>query len=269
MDFMHASGDTRQALRADLASCGYFPELVEDTVLLAVGAEEVIDFVVHHEPTFNHDEVRRHLTVLVLTPTRLVVGHTDEQPADTPGGAPAAATSAESIGLAAVHTVALTRVITQPEKYHQGDPAYEAWLSAGWSASPPRCSRRPAAVRSPPGSAAEDGGCAAADAAAGIRARLVVGPAALGGGPARRPRCGERAAVAGLGTLGGAAGRRPGGPAARRCRRRGPLSGRSPRPDAHLRRTLHHGHLADQPRYRPAARPARHGRLHVPGARDQ
>ncbi|PFG67009.1 hypothetical protein B0O41_1814 [Propionibacteriaceae bacterium ES.041] len=134
MDFMHASGDTQQALRADLASCGYFPELVEDTVLLAVGAEEVIDFVVHHEPTFNHDEVRRHLTVLVLTPTRLVVGHTDEQPADTPGGAPAAATSAESIGLAAVHTVALTRVITQPEKYHQGDPAYEAWLSVAWGA---------------------------------------------------------------------------------------------------------------------------------------
>ena len=35
MDFMHDGADRRGALRADLASCGYFPELVEDTVLLA------------------------------------------------------------------------------------------------------------------------------------------------------------------------------------------------------------------------------------------
>ena len=31
-------------------------------------------------PTFDHDEVRRHVTVLALTPTRLIVGHTDEHP---------------------------------------------------------------------------------------------------------------------------------------------------------------------------------------------
>ncbi|NNG19334.1 phosphodiesterase [Naumannella sp. ID2617S] len=130
---MHASSDRRSALSADLASCGYFPELVEDTVLLAVGPEEVIDFVVHHEPTFNHDEIRRHLTVLVLTPTRLVVGHTDEQPGEA-GGSASAATSTESIALHSVHTVALTRVVNQPERYRHGDPAYEAWLSVAWGA---------------------------------------------------------------------------------------------------------------------------------------
>lgn len=140
MDFIKGRAVTgpdaaqRAALRADLQTCGYFPALVEDAVLLAVGDEEVLEFVVHHEPTFNRDEIRRHLTILVLTPTRLVVGHTDEQPPDAPGGAMAAATSTESINLAAINTVALTRVITEPERYRQGAPAYEAWLSVSWGA---------------------------------------------------------------------------------------------------------------------------------------
>lgn len=140
MDFLNvagrggAGGAQREALRVDLQSCGYFPALVEDAVLLAVGGEEVLDFVVHHEPTFNHDEIRRHLTILVLTPTRLVVGHTDEQPPEGPGGVASAATSTESINLGGIHTVALTRVITEPEKYRSGDPAYEAWLSVAWGA---------------------------------------------------------------------------------------------------------------------------------------
>jgi hypothetical protein len=140
MDFLNvgarggAGAHQRSALRADLQSCGYFPALVEDAVLLAVGREEVLDFVVHHEPTFNHDEIRRHLTILVLTPTRLVVGHTDEQPPEGPGGVPSAATSTESINLGSINTVALTRVITHPERYHSGDPAYEAWLSVSWGA---------------------------------------------------------------------------------------------------------------------------------------
>ncbi|CAA9290894.1 MAG: FIG01121646: hypothetical protein, partial [uncultured Friedmanniella sp.] len=70
-------GSTRRDLRADIEACGYFPDLVEDAIVLAVGEEELLDFVVHHEPTFNHDEIHRHVTVLALTPTRLIVGHTD------------------------------------------------------------------------------------------------------------------------------------------------------------------------------------------------
>ena len=126
--------DMRAALRSDLESCGYFPALVEDAVLVAVGAEEVMEFVVHHEPTFNRDEVHRHLTILALTPTRLIVGHTDEQPAVGPHGQTSAATSTESINLAAINTVALTRVITAPERFQPGDPAAEAWLSVSWGA---------------------------------------------------------------------------------------------------------------------------------------
>ena len=74
-------GSTRKDLRADIDATGYFPELVEEGISLAVADEDLLDFVVHHEPTFDHDEIHRHVTVLALTPTRLVVGHTDDQPA--------------------------------------------------------------------------------------------------------------------------------------------------------------------------------------------
>src|SRR5690349_17123019 len=77
-------GSTRRDLRAEIDACGYFPELVEDSITLALADEELLDFVVHHEPTFNRDEIHRHVTVLALTPTRLIIGHTDDQPAEPP-----------------------------------------------------------------------------------------------------------------------------------------------------------------------------------------
>ncbi|HHV21483.1 MAG TPA: phosphodiesterase [Propionibacterium sp.] len=143
-----ADAAQRSALRTDLESCGYFPALVEDAVLLAVGEEEVLTFVVHHEPTFNRDEIRRHLTILVLTPTRLIVGHTDEQPSEGTHGMTSAATSTESINLEAINTVALTRVIMQPEGYRPGGDAAEAWLSVSWGAMR-RIDLEPAACADP------------------------------------------------------------------------------------------------------------------------
>ena len=69
-------------LRADIERSGYYPELVSDTLDTALASEPVVAYVVHHEATFDRDELRRHVTVLALTPTRLIVGHTDEHPVD-------------------------------------------------------------------------------------------------------------------------------------------------------------------------------------------
>ena len=110
-------GSTRKDLRAEIDACGYFPELVEDAVMIALADEELLDFVVHHEPTFNRDEIHRHVTVLALTRTRLVIGHTDDQPAEPPAPGIYAASSTESVALSKINTVALTRVVTQPEAY--------------------------------------------------------------------------------------------------------------------------------------------------------
>jgi uncharacterized protein DUF5998 len=128
-------GSTRKDLRTEIDACGYFPEFVEDAMLLALGDEELVDFVVHHEPTFNRDEIHRHVTVLALTPSRLVIGHTDDQPAEPPTPGIYAASSTESVALNKINTVALTRVVNQPEAYQAGsEDVFETWLTVGWGA---------------------------------------------------------------------------------------------------------------------------------------
>ena len=64
---------TAPELREAIDRTGYYPEVVADGVEAAVAGEQVVSFYVHHEPTFERDEVRRHMTVVVLTPTRLIL----------------------------------------------------------------------------------------------------------------------------------------------------------------------------------------------------
>lgn len=125
----------RRDLRSEIEAQGYFPDLVEDTVTLALAGEDLLDFVVHHEPTFSHDQIHRHVTVLALTPSRLIVGHTDDQPAEPPNSGSYAATSTESVALRKINTVVLTRVVPDPEKFRAGSGRIgETWLSVGWGA---------------------------------------------------------------------------------------------------------------------------------------
>ena len=128
-------GSTRRDLRAEIDACGYFPDLVEDATMVAVGDEELLEFVVHHEPTFDRDEIHRHVTILALTPTRLVVGHTDDHPAEPPMEGTFAAASTESVMLSKINSVVLTRVVARPEEYRTGSAdVSETWLSVGWGA---------------------------------------------------------------------------------------------------------------------------------------
>ena len=84
-------------LRLAVERCGYYPELVLDSLSVALADESVVSFLVHHEATFDRDELRRHLTVLILTPARLIVGHTDDHPPDEVSTQPHATTSTESV----------------------------------------------------------------------------------------------------------------------------------------------------------------------------
>ena len=90
---------TLAGLRAAIEHAGYYPELVAEAVDAAVAGEPVEAFVVHQETTFDSDEVRRHITVLVLTPTRLVLGHADDHPADPLTPAPFVTSSTEAVPL--------------------------------------------------------------------------------------------------------------------------------------------------------------------------
>ncbi|MBA2640156.1 MAG: phosphodiesterase [Nocardioidaceae bacterium] len=107
--------DLTPDLLAGIEAAGYHPEAVTDGVASALADESVLDFLVHHEPTFDRDEIRRHVTVVVLTATRLLVGHTDEHPADDLLPTPYTATTTEAVGLDAITSVLVNRLVAQPQ----------------------------------------------------------------------------------------------------------------------------------------------------------
>jgi hypothetical protein len=133
---MEAMADTgtREGLRLAIQQAGYYPNLVADTLETALAGEPVQSYVVHHEPHFDRDELRRHVSVLVLTPTRLVVGHTDEYPSDEGHPVPYATTSTEAVPLDRVSSVVVSRTVSSPASYRVGDPAREVVLTVGWGA---------------------------------------------------------------------------------------------------------------------------------------
>ena len=99
-----------------------------------MAGEPPLSFIVHHEPHFDRDEIRRHCSVLVLTPTRLVVGHTDEYPSDESHPLPYATTSTEAVPLDRISSVVVSRTVTSPASYNSGDPVREVVLTVGWGA---------------------------------------------------------------------------------------------------------------------------------------
>ena len=119
-----------QTLKEAIDRTGYYPEVVADGVMSAVAGEDVVSYFVHHEPTFDRDEVRRHLTVAVLTPSRLILAHTDEHEGDDMLPAPYTSTSTEAISLSSVKSVVVTRMVANPTSGPQ--PPAEAVMTIGW-----------------------------------------------------------------------------------------------------------------------------------------
>jgi hypothetical protein len=126
-------------LRTAIDRAGYYPELVADVVDVALGGETVLSHLVHQETTFDADAVRRHATVLVLTPGRLIVAHADDHTPEP--GTPAAGTAAafataatESVPLSAVHSVVVNHVVEQPDTYRPGQLGRELTVTLGWGA---------------------------------------------------------------------------------------------------------------------------------------
>lgn len=122
------------ALRDDLRRAGYYPDLVADVVSVALAGEEIVAHYVHPETTFDSAEVRRHVTVLVLTPSRLVIAHVDDHPADSDHPDTSASATTESVALGALSSVALTHVVTDPEHHRSGALPMELTLALNWGA---------------------------------------------------------------------------------------------------------------------------------------
>ena len=131
------AADLAADLQAAIQAAGYHPEAVTEGVEAALVSERVVDFFVHHEPTFDHDEVRRHVTVVALTPSRLILAHTDEHPPDDLLPSPYTSTTTETVALSAVKSVVVQRMVVQPVEGSSapagGQPS-EAVLTVAWGA---------------------------------------------------------------------------------------------------------------------------------------
>lgn len=127
------AADQSAELHAAIEKTGYYPAVVRSGVAAAVAGEPVVSFLVHHEPTIDRDEVRRHITVVVLTPTRLILCHTDEHAPDDLLPQPYTSTSTEAVKLSQVRSVVVNRMVANPAQVTSVvPPAAEAVLTVGW-----------------------------------------------------------------------------------------------------------------------------------------
>ena len=129
----HAVSASRHDLTAQLHRAGYYPELVADVIDIALADEEVVAHLVQPETTFD-SEVRRHLTVLVLTPTRLVTAHVDDHTGEDPARPGSASATTEVVPVREIRSVALTHVIADPAQYPRRGATREVTLAVGWGA---------------------------------------------------------------------------------------------------------------------------------------
>ena len=122
-------------LWADVDRSGYYPELMSDSLRATLGSEAAVGHVVHQETTLDDAMgIRRHVTVLVTTQSRLIVCHTDEHPAGEGTPYPHATTTTEVVPLARIASVALTTTVANPAEYVPGASYREATLVVGWGA---------------------------------------------------------------------------------------------------------------------------------------
>lgn len=134
-----SSRDLSADLRRQLDRAGYYPELVADVLDVAIADEPVEAHLVHVETTFATSEVRRHVTVLVLTSSRLVLAHVDDHASEDPEAGQqdarsSAAATTEAVPLAKITSVVLTHMVDAPEKHVSGAAPTELTLAVGWGA---------------------------------------------------------------------------------------------------------------------------------------
>lgn len=133
--------DRRTDVFAEISRAGYYPEIVADGLHDALAGEPVHAYVLQHEPTFDGDEIRRHMTVLTLTPSRIVVVHTDEHPGDALLPKAYTSTTTEAVAVGSVASVVVTRMVASDSTQLE-----EAVLTISWGAvsrvelEPARCS---------------------------------------------------------------------------------------------------------------------------------
>lgn len=118
-------------LLADLETAGYFPETAARSMQLSLRGAGPQAYLVRAETTFDGPEVRRHLTVLALTTTHLLVTHLDDDPADSLNPSQVVATT-ERVLLRRIISTGLSQAFDTDGSRVRG-PESEVTLGITWN----------------------------------------------------------------------------------------------------------------------------------------
>src|SRR6478735_9237424 len=111
----------QRTLEQAVATAGYYPALAASVLRTAIGSESVRAHFVHTETTFDAQEVRRHMTVLVVTDRRLLRMHIDDGAGHQDHSLHEASATVESATLSSIQNMALTHVVHHPEDFTEND----------------------------------------------------------------------------------------------------------------------------------------------------
>jgi hypothetical protein len=120
-------------LQSALERAGFYPRLVADVVEDALDGMEPVAHLIHLETHIEHNEVHRHVTVLVLTDEVMVVVHVDDQQLDERGDKVMAQVSTETVAVPKIGSVVVSYVYQQPQDYRSSDSVRELTLGIAWS----------------------------------------------------------------------------------------------------------------------------------------
>lgn len=117
-----------QALAQEVARAGYYPEVVLGVLDTALAGEDVESYLVQPETTFA-EGLHRHLTALVLTPSRLIIVHVDDAVGED--STPMALATSEAVALGRIQAVGVTHGVARPA---EGGTLTEVTLAISWGA---------------------------------------------------------------------------------------------------------------------------------------
>ncbi|MCL2803841.1 MAG: DUF5998 family protein [Micrococcales bacterium] len=122
--------DVTALIRQELDKVGYFPDLVEGMIDLALACEQPTSFLVVPESTLGEGTIGWHVTFLAITPTRLVVVHIDD--ADLVDGKTTAASTSTAAKLESIKQVRVSQMIDNPAEYSGPDHDRLLTVSVSW-----------------------------------------------------------------------------------------------------------------------------------------
>ncbi|GAA4285106.1 hypothetical protein GCM10022261_26370 [Brevibacterium daeguense] len=120
------------SLVTDLQAAGYYPQLAGSMLVESLFDEEVVSHLVHMDTHVDLDSIHRHVTAFIVTPTRLLLTHVDDEPDYAPGQRPRGMTSTEDIPLERLRTVLIGRTYENPAQFRPGDRPVEVSMTLGW-----------------------------------------------------------------------------------------------------------------------------------------